>query len=71
MTNPLPADVLEERATAQRLRLHNSISELRGSVRDRLDVKRNVNERFWPAASATAVIMVVLGYAVAGLFVSD
>ena len=50
MTNPLPADMLEECAAEQRSRLHNSLAGLRSSVRDRLDVKRNLSENFWPAA---------------------
>jgi hypothetical protein len=71
MTNPLPADMLEERAAEQRSRLHNSLAGLRSSVRDRLDVKRNLSENFWPAASVAAVVMLAFGYALAGLFASD
>jgi mevalonate kinase len=71
MTNPLPADVLEERAAAQRQRLHESVAELRRSVRHRLDVKGNVREHFGTAASAAVAVMLALGYAVAGIFVSD
>lgn len=71
MTDAIPVDVLEKRAAEQRRQLHNSVIELRQSVRDRLDVKRNVREHLWSAAGALAVIGLVVGYAVAGVFTSD
>jgi hypothetical protein len=71
MTNPLPADVLEERAARERQRLHNSVAGLRSSVRERLDVKRNLNQNFWPAAAAVATVMLAFGYFAAGIFTSD
>lgn len=71
MTSPLPADVLEARAAEQRSRLHNAVAELRSRVRDRLDVRRNLSDNFWPAAAVAAVTMLILGYAMAGLFASD
>src|SRR5215472_8920749 len=45
MTSPLPKnamDELEARAAEQRLRLHNNVIELRRTVQERLDIKRNV-----------------------------
>ncbi|HYX52647.1 MAG TPA: hypothetical protein VE783_04300 [Candidatus Limnocylindrales bacterium] len=71
MTDAIPVDVLEKRAAEQRRQLHNSVIELRQSVKDRLDVKRNVREHLWSAAGALAVIGLVVGYAVAGVFTSD
>ena len=71
MTDAIPVDVLEKRAAEQRRQLHNSVIELRQSVRDRLDVKRNVREHLWSAAGALAVMGLVVGYAVAGVFTSD
>ena len=71
MTDAIPVDVLEKRAAEQRRQLHNSVIELRQSVRDRLDVKRNVREHLWSAAGALAVVGLVMGYAVAGVFTSD
>src|SRR6516225_5237354 len=47
MTSPLPKnamDELEARAAEQRLRLHNNVIELRRTVQERLDVKRNVRD---------------------------
>jgi hypothetical protein len=71
MTDAIPVDVLEKRAAEQRRQLHNSVIELRQSVKDRLDVKRNVREHLWSAAGALAVVGLVVGYAVAGVFTAD
>jgi hypothetical protein len=67
----IPVDVLEKRAADQRRQLHNTVSELRQSVRERLDVKRNVREHLWPTAGALALIGLVAGYGVAGVFTGD
>jgi hypothetical protein len=67
----IPVDVLEKRAADQRRQLHNTVSELRQSVRERLDVKRNVREHLWPTAGALALIGLVAGYGVAGIFTGD
>jgi hypothetical protein len=71
MTSGIPVDVLEKRAADQRLQLHNSVSELRQSVRERLDVKRNVREHLWSASGTVALIGLIAGYAMAGVFTSD
>jgi len=42
MTEGIPVDVLEKRAADERRQLHDSVQELRESVHERLDVKRNV-----------------------------
>jgi hypothetical protein len=71
MTNPLPAEVLEQNAADQRRRLHNSVTELRSTVRERLDVERAARENFWPVASAVSLAMLLLGYGMARFFSSD
>jgi hypothetical protein len=75
MTNSLPADVLEQRAAEQRRRLHNSVSELRTTVRQRvrekLDVKRNARHYLWPATGGVSLLALMLGYGVAGMFTRD
>ena len=71
MTNPLPADVLEERAAEDRRRLIESVSGLRSSVRERLDVRRNVRQNFWPATAILAAVMLALGYTAAAPFTGD
>ncbi len=71
MTDGIPVDVLEKRAADQRRQLHNTVNELRQSVRERLDVKRNVREHLWTASGTLAVIGLVTGYAFAGMFTAD
>jgi len=69
MTSPLPRnamDELEERAASQRRRLHDNVIELRQTVRERLDVKRNVRDHLGPAALALGLLGLTLGYVVAG-----
>ncbi len=74
-SNNLPADMLEQRATEQRRRLHNSVGELRSSVteavREKLDFKRYLREYMGPAASAAAICGLLLGYNTAGIFTRD
>jgi hypothetical protein len=65
---PMPTDVLEIRAQEQRRRLHNSVSELRTQVREKLDVRKNAREYVWPASGALALVGLVVGYGVAGVF---
>ncbi len=68
----MPAEVLEHRAAEERRRLHNSVSELkstvRETVRERLDVKRYAREYLGPAAVAVTTIGLVFGYTTAGMF---
>ncbi len=71
MTSGIPVDVLEKRAADQRRQLHNTVSELRQSVRERLDVKRNVRKHLWSASGVLALVGLVAGYAVAGIFTGD
>jgi hypothetical protein len=67
--NPLPSHDLERKAAEQRRRLHGSMVELRSRVRNRLDIKRNARNNFGLAAGGAALVGVVSGYLVAGVFV--
>jgi len=71
MTSSIPYEVYEQRAAEQRRQLHNSVVELRRTVKDKLDVRKNAREHLWPAAGAVAVLGVVLGYGLAGFFVRE
>jgi hypothetical protein len=71
MTQGIPVDVLEKRAANQRRNLHSSVAELRQSVREKMDVKRNVRNHLGPAAGALALAGLLLGYAVTGIFTRD
>lgn len=72
MTNPLPTDVLEVRAADQRRQLHNSVVELRSTLRDnireKLDVRRNARLYLPQAAGTAAFIGLVMGYGLSGIF---
>jgi len=75
MTSSIPVDILEKRAADQRRQLHNSVVELRQTVRqtvrEKLDVKAYAREYVWPAAGAMALIGLIFGYAFAGMFTTD
>jgi hypothetical protein len=68
MTIPLSSDELEQRAASQRERLHTSVSELRNSVRERLDVQKAARTYVWKAAAAAGLLALALGHAIAGAF---
>jgi hypothetical protein len=68
MTNPLPSDALEQRAASQRQRLHESVSELRKNVRERLDVEKAARTYVWRASAAAGLLALVVGYGIAGAF---
>ena len=58
----------ELQAAEQRRQLHDSVEDLKGAVRERLDVKRNLREYIGPASAFVAVFGIALGYGVASLF---
>lgn len=68
MTHGLPIDILEKRANEQRRELEGRVIELRRTVKDKLDWKRNLREHVWPAAGAAAVVGAALGFAFTGIF---
>ncbi len=68
MTNSVPSDDLEQRAANQRLRLHNSVSELRSSVREKLDVQKAARTYVWRASAIGGLLALVVGYGIAGAF---
>lgn len=68
MTNPFPDAELEQRAATQRQRLHDSVVELRTTVRGRLDVQHVAQTYVWQGSAVAGLIALALGYAVAGAF---
>jgi hypothetical protein len=62
-------DELEARAAAERRRLQEDVSELRQTVRERLDVKRYVRDHGGRVAWAMALLGLALGYLTAGVFI--
>jgi len=71
MTEGIPVDVLEKRAADERRQLHNTVQELRESVHERLDVKLNVRNHLGMVSGAMAVMGLILGYSVTGIFTRD
>ena len=71
MTQGIPVDVLEKRAADQRRNLHSSVVEIRQSVKEKMDVKRNVRNHLAPASGAMAFVGLLLGYAFTGIFTRD
>jgi len=71
MTEGIPVDVLEKRAADQRRQIHDSVVELRHSVQEKLDVKRNVRNHLGLVAGGLAVVGLTLGYTLTGIFTAD
>ncbi|HLJ87189.1 MAG TPA: hypothetical protein VKZ53_10225 [Candidatus Angelobacter sp.] len=68
MSYRMPVEVLEARAAHQRHLLHDTVTMLRQTVQEKLDVKRNVREHLWPAAAAAGLLGLALGYKLACAF---
>jgi hypothetical protein len=68
MTDPIPTEMLEKRAASERQRLHDSVSELRSTVRENLNVQKAARAHVWQASGAVGLLALVLGYGVAGAF---
>ena len=68
MTSSMPVEVLEERAADQRRQLHNTVVELKSSLRESFDIRRNAREYLLPAAGAAAFFGLLIGYGMAGIF---
>lgn len=67
--NGLPTHDLVEKAAEDRRRLHSSVEELRGHLKDTLDVKKNTREHLGLACGVAALLGVTVGYAFTGIFV--
>jgi hypothetical protein len=59
---------LELRAREQRKQLHNSVQELKTTVQERLDPKRNARIYFPQIATVAAILGLSAGYVVGGIF---
>ena len=68
MNHPIPDAELEQRAASQRQRLHDSVAELRTTVRGHLDVQHVAQTYVWQASSIAGLLALALGYAIAGAF---
>jgi len=75
MNNGASLDELEKRAAAQRAKIHGSVedfiqlrADVRETVREKLDVRRQVRQHFWPATGVATFVALVVGFKVAGVF---
>jgi hypothetical protein len=72
MTSSLPTEILEQRAADERRRLHDSVAELRLTMKDKLDVRRNAEDyarrHLTQAGAAAAIIGLIFGWAFGGIF---
>jgi U3 small nucleolar ribonucleoprotein component len=69
MTQGMPVEVLESRASEQRRKVHNDVAELRSALRERLDVKKNVAPYVGPASGVAALVGLMCGWLLTGIFV--
>lgn len=72
ISNQNSPEALEQRAADQRQRIHNSVDELkvslRETVREHLDVENYARTYIWRFVAVAAGIALVSGYGVAGMF---
>jgi hypothetical protein len=61
-------EALELRAREQRKQLHNSVRELKSTVQEKLDPKRNARIYFPQIAALAAILGISAGYVVGGIF---
>jgi hypothetical protein len=71
MTKVDPVSILKSQAEAQRHKLHHDIVELRSTVRETLNAKKLARQYFWPASGVAALVGLLLGYSVTGIFTKD
>jgi hypothetical protein len=62
------SQTLEATAQAQRIRLHESISELRNHMHHTLNVRRQVREHLLPASAVVAGLGLIIGFGMGGIF---
>jgi hypothetical protein len=64
----LPLYQLELRAADERRRLQSSMTELKSRVRENLDLTKTARKHVWWAGASLAVVGLLSGYAITGLF---
>jgi hypothetical protein len=64
----LPIYELELRANDERRRLQSSVTELKSRVRENLDLGKTARRHVWWVGGIVAVLGLMSGYAVTGLF---
>ena len=71
----VPTEILEQQAAEERRRIHNSVGELKHSlretVRERLDVESHARNYIWRIVGAASLAALVMGYGIAGMFTQN
>jgi hypothetical protein len=62
---------LEKKAAGERRRLHSSVTELRSSFSDAIDVRRNTRAHLGWACGVATVVGLTMGYSFTGIFVRE
>ncbi len=62
---------LEKKAAEERRRLHSSVTELRSSFSDAIDVRRNTRAHLGWACGVATVVGLTMGYSFTGIFVRE
>ena len=72
LSSHVPTEILEQRAAEQRDRIHESVSELKSSMketlRERLDVESYTRKHLWPILGVASFVGLMAGYATAAVF---
>lgn len=75
MISGLPTEILQQRAVDERRRLHDSVAELRVTMKDRLDIRRNAEDysrrHLGQGAVVAAILGLAFGWTVGGIFTSS
>ncbi len=75
LSSHFPAEVLQQRAAEQRRRIHESVGELKSSVREtvreHLDVEGYARNCIWQFIGGASLVALLIGYGMAGMFTRD
>jgi len=64
----LPSYDLELKAADERRRLHETVTELKSVVRDKLDINKNVGDHLGMLCGISALVGLAAGYTFTGIF---
>ncbi len=68
MESKMSPDILEVRAAEERRRIHERVLQLRAQVEEKLDLRRQAAAYVWPASGVAALVGLVIGWGLGGIF---